>query len=250
MLGRRLTKLVALMLIMTTILPTVVQAQGAHSLEWGVEDGEEYTYVLQRKTLDESGEVYISPFMPFISIVEEGEKVVIDFTLLQVIPSEIVDQQDEPRSYSNLTRVDGTESIVWGLTGFAVPIGDWSFLTQLRNLTNQAGVTVIDDSTHWGYIATGVLPEQNEVDVYNEVKYEKVNGTLAYMRWRFTTTTSTLIDIIFVQWHPGVPTILGPDLDLGTILLAGIGVCIALVCSFLTFKGYRSRRDLMEELGK
>ncbi|MGY5853573.1 MAG: hypothetical protein RTU92_08425 [Candidatus Thorarchaeota archaeon] len=245
-----MTKLVALMLIMTTILPTLVQAQGTHSLEWGVEHGDEYTYVMQRKTIDESGEAYISTFIPFIALVEAGEKVVIDFTLLQVIPSEIVNPLDEPRSYSNLTREGGSVPIVWGLTGFAVPIGDWSFLTQLRNFTDQPGVTVIDDSVNWGYIATGVLPGQNDIDVYNEIKYEKENGTLTYMRWRFTTAGSPLIDVIFVQWHPGVPTVIGPDLELGTILLAGIGVCIALVCSFLTFKGYRSRRSLMEELGK
>jgi len=53
-------------LLISFLSASSVSAQSNHTLEWGVEVGDEITYVLQRKLLDEAIGSYLNEFMPFI----------------------------------------------------------------------------------------------------------------------------------------------------------------------------------------
>jgi len=249
--NRRKVQVIAFILLVLPMMPLTALGQGEHSLEWGVDVGEEFTYVLQRKVGDQVGFDYIAAIVPFIQFLDEGQKMFANITLLEDIPSEINSPFDEPRSYCNLIRENDSVVIVAGSNGFAVPVSDWSFIANLRNITTEFGYTIIDTEDEWGYYASGLYPGSSDVNVYQELRYEKENGTLRYYRWAFTQYSSTLLEIILVQWYPGVPTVLPPGINLSVILLAAIGICLAAVCCFLTYRGFKQRRTtVMEKLGK
>ncbi len=244
---RRKIQILMLVFLFSPMLPLKVSA---HSLEWGIEVGEEFIYALQRKTGDQVAFEYISTVVPFIMHLDEGQKVSARFTQLDAIPTEINATSREPLAYCDLTRLNDSEVIVVGSNGFAAPNGNWSLIQELRNITVENGFAITDTDELWGYYASGVYPGSSDVSVYQEVVYEKVNGTLTFYRWSFSRYGETLLDIVLGQWHPGDLTILPEPADLSGFLIMGIGICLAVVCGFLTFKGCRKRGTIMEELGK
>jgi len=74
-----------------------------------------------------------------------------------------------------------------------VPIGDWDFLTEIGNITELVGVTLIDTDDEWGTVGTGSIQtgDGSVISVYVELRYEKQNGTLNYLRQRYTTLVLT-----------------------------------------------------------
>jgi hypothetical protein len=232
---RQGAQLIILILVTMSMLPTAVLSQETHSLEWGVEIGEEYTYALQRKYGDQEFLDYIAYAVPFIRYLDEGQKMTANFTSLDEIPIEINSSANEPKSYCDLIRQNDSVTVLTASNGFAVPIGDWQFIANLRNITEDNGYTIIDTTNEWGYYASGYYPGLNEVIVYQELRYEKTNGTLTYYQWSITQYSMNLLDIVLARWEPGMPTILPMGLDLSFYLIAGIAVCVALVCGFLTY---------------
>ena len=247
---RQGAQLIILLLITMSMVPAAVRSQEGHSLTWGVEVGEEYTYALQRKLVDPRDLEYIAYVVPVVRYLDEGQKIIANFTSLDEIPAEINSSEYEPKSYCNLIRENDSVTVITGSNGFAVPINDWDLIANLRNITETNGYTIIDTANEWGYYQSGLYPVGNEVVVYLELRYEKANGTLTYYHWSLTQYSMKILEIVLARWVPGMPTILveGPDLSL--YLIAGIAVCVALVCGFLTYRGFKNRTSLMKELGK
>ncbi len=247
----RLFRLVwAPILLMLLMLP-VQQAcsQTPHSLHWGVSAGQEQRYVLQRKFADREVIPYLASFIPVVSVIDEGQTFTVRFTSFDNIPPSFNAINGTPRAYCNVIRENDTQTVLRNVTGFAVPCGDWEYLEHALNLTDQPGITLINESDTWGYIASGAHPASPEISIYNEVRFDKSNGTLVFLRWRFTGAGTTLTDIVIARWYPGIPTVLPMGIDLAPIILGVIGISLAAVCGVLAYRGFR-RPSLMERLGR
>ncbi|MHA2139855.1 MAG: hypothetical protein ACXADC_02585 [Candidatus Thorarchaeota archaeon] len=232
-----------------------VSAQSNHSLEWGVEVGDEITYVLQRKLLDETFGSYLTVFMPFVSEVDEGQRITARVSHLDPIPSLINESLQMPGANCTLIRQNDSEIIMEDMFMVIVPIGDWNFSSELggfaffggndssempSNFTDFAGgIEQVDTETSWGTIIDtsfvfGIFP----ISIYMEMLYEKTNGTLTNLRMRVNFAGNDMIDLMFTQWYPGIALVLPPELQLLTIGLISIGVVITL--AVIVF--YRRRR--------
>lgn len=232
-----------------------ISAQSNHSLEWGVEVGDDITYVLQRKLLDETFGSYLTEFMPFISKVDEGQKITARVSHLDSIPSLINESRDMPGANCTLIRQNDSEVIMEDMFLIIVPIGDWNLSSELggfaffsggnttegppTNFTAFEDIELVDTDTSWGTVIDtsfvfGIFP----ITIYMEMLYEKLNGTLTNMRMRINFAGNDIIDLAFTQWYPGIALILPPELQLLTIGLISTGVAIAILVAFF----YRRRR--------
>jgi hypothetical protein len=245
--------LIALLISMASASP--VSAQSNHTLEWGVEVGDEITYVMQRKLLDETFGSYLTEFMPFISAVDEGQKITARVSHLDSIPSMINESSQMPGSNCTLIRQNDSEIVMEDMFMVIVPIGDWNLSSELggfsafggsnstegppTNFTNFEDIELVDTDTSWGtVIDTSFVFAIFTITIYMEMLYEKVNGTLTNMRMRVNFGGNDIIDLVFTQWYPGIALILPPELQLLTIGLISTGVAITILVVFF----YRRRR--------
>ena len=201
-----LPSILLLAVLMTPIFVPVL-AQSNHTLEWGVNSGEEFTYVLQRAFYaDSTSEEFIEVQLPLIAELQHGQIVVLEIDHLDSIEDMINETTQLPRSYCNLLRENDSAVIMTDLTGLVIPIGDWEFLDEVGNITGTAGLMLVETEDEWGTIGTGVISGSDggsDINVRIEMRYEKENGTLSYLRHRYSTLGNDLIDVIFVHWHPG-----------------------------------------------
>lgn len=237
------------MFVVTLAAVAPISVQQTNTLEWGVEVGEEFTYVLQRKLVAAEWEQNMNNLIPFLSYLDEGQKIFASVDELGAIPTE-VDPSDLPTSRWTLVRENDSHTISTGISGFAFPIGDWDVLGEAFNVTGIAGMTLIDTNEEWGTILSGPLEGGSDFQVYHEQRYEKENGTQVYLRWTISYAGNRVVDVVFVQWHPGMPTILAAELEITTILLVGLGIAIAIIVGVLAYKKIKSRKTLMQKLGE
>ncbi len=238
-----------LLFVVTLAAVAPISVQQTNTLEWGVEVGEEFTYVLQRKLVAAEWEQNMNNLIPFLSYLDEGQKIFASVDELGAIPTE-VDPSDLPTSRWTLVRENDSNTISTGISGFALPIGDWDVLGEAFNVTGIAGMTLIDTNEEWGTILSGPLEGGSDFQVYHEQRYEKENGTQVYLRWTISYAGNRVVDVVFVQWHPGMPTILAAELEITTILLVGLGIAIAIIVGVLAYKKIKSRKTLMQKLGE
>jgi hypothetical protein len=249
-----LSALLSIVLLFSIVTAAPVVAQSNHTLEWGVEVGDEIAYVLQRKLLDETFGSYLTEFMPFIDEVNEGQKITARVSHLDPIPSMINESSQMPWSNCTLIRQNDSEVIMEDMFLVVVPIGDWNFSSELggfsmfgevnetegpSNFTAFDDIELVDTDTTWGTVIDtsfvfGIFP----ISIYMEMLYEKVNGTLTNMRMRVNFAGNDMIDLVFTQWYPGIMLILPPELQLLTIGLISAGVIITVLIAFF----YRRRR--------
>jgi hypothetical protein len=221
-----------------------------HSLQWGVEVGEQFTYALQRKTISPSLEGNLPAWMGFIELIDAGEKVQVNVTHLYPIPEEIESSEDAPVSYCDVLTEDNEVVLAANSTAFLFPIGDWTFLTELLS-ESAPQIEFIDTDEEWGTIQSGqYISADTAIDYYLEWRYEKENGTLNYLRFTNTVQGANVVDIVFVQWYPGMATTLPPDTPLITILLIALGISFGIIAAIIVYKWYRGRKPLVQELGE
>ncbi|MHA2351806.1 MAG: hypothetical protein ACXABX_01645, partial [Candidatus Thorarchaeota archaeon] len=221
-----------------------VFAQPNHSLVWGVDPGEEFTYVLQRAYYADSNNMaFIIAQLPFLAEMQAGQKVLLHIDHLDLIESLINESSQLPRSYCNLLRENDSALIMADLTGLVTPIGDWEFLDEVDNITGTEGLTLIDTEDDWGTIGTGVISGSggSDITVRVEMRYEKENGTLNYLRHRYTTLGNDLIDVIFVHWYPGMPTIVAGEIQATTLIIIAVAGLIGLIVAFIVYRGIKGR---------
>ncbi|TFG98515.1 hypothetical protein E4H12_05885 [Candidatus Thorarchaeota archaeon] len=242
----------ALLFIFSSV-PLVTDAQSNHSLQWGVDVDEEFTYVMQRAYFaDPSYTLVVAADLPFVSSMTVGEKVTLRVTDLDVIPTLINESSQMVNSTCEMERANDSVSIRTGVLGFVIPIGDWNFINEMTNITGLEGVTLIDTEDEWGTSGAGLFlaGDGSVVSITIDLIYEKENGTLNYLRHRYSTLGTDLIDIIIVNWHEGMATIVAPELQTPTLLIISIAAVVILVVSILVYQGYRGKKPVVQKLGE
>ena len=196
--------------------------------------------------------LFFSGSYSFVLGMVVGEKYTLTVTDLNAIPTSINESSQMPESLCDLEPVNNSLSIITGLNDFIYPIGDWEFVNQMTNFTGQEGINLVDTPGEWGI--TGVisfsLPDTTVVTHNVDIRYEKENGTLNYMRLRFSTLGSDLADVIIVNWHTGMPTVVSGELQLPTILIISIAAVVGLIVAIIVYQGYRSKKPVVQKLGE
>lgn len=241
-----------MLILICSSVPLTVEAQ-SNNLEWGVDVDEEFTYVLQRAYFsDPSNALIAALYMPYISSMTVGEKATLRVTGLDEIPNLINESEQMPKSSCDLERANDSVPIMVGLSNFVIPIGDWDFITEISNITGIDGLTLIDTAEEWGTI--GVTSFQaldgSVITITFEELYEKENGTLNYMRLRYSTLGNDLIDVILVNWHTGMPTIVSEGLQMSTLLIILIATSVGIIVAILVYQGYRAKKPVVQKLGE
>ncbi|MBD3406260.1 MAG: hypothetical protein GF411_09140 [Candidatus Lokiarchaeota archaeon] len=233
-----------------SIVPISI-AQSNNTMEWGIEEGESFTYALQRKFVADPDQLsFVESQIPFIRGFDEGQKATAFVEYLEEVPQEVIDTNDIPVAKITLRRENDSEVIIENWTAAAVPINDWDILEELSGFADAEGVTIIDTEEEWGTISQGTYSaESTNIGYYFEFRYEKENGTLNYMRIRYTSLGNDLVDVILVHWYEGMPTVVSGDIPLTTILGISLGLVIASIVGFLVYRSYKSKRSPIEELG-
>ncbi|TFG32840.1 hypothetical protein EU528_02075 [Candidatus Thorarchaeota archaeon] len=246
-----LSVVLALVLIYSSI-PLTAEAQ-SHSLEWGVDVDEEFTYVMQRAYFaDPSYVQVVSVDLPFVSNMTVGEKYTLKVTELDEIPTLINESSQMPKSTCDLERTNDSLLVGTELLNFVIPIGDWEFINQMTNLTGLEGISLVDTAEEWGSTGVGsfLVGDGSVVTITIDLRFEKENGTLNYLRHRYSTLGTDLIDIIIVNWHPGMPTVVEGSLQTPTILIISIAAVVCFIVSIVVYLGYRSKKPVVQKLGE
>lgn len=230
-----------------------VTAQSNHTLEWGADVGEQFTYVLQRATYaSEAQKAAVGVELPYVTNLGLGQKAILTIEQLDAIPTQINSTFDMPVGRCNISRLNDSALLGTQLQLLIVPIGDWSFLTEIGNVTGTPGLTLVDTPDEWGTIGRGSYMDYSgaTINVYIEMRYEKENGTLNYMRYYYTSGGAVLFDIIFAHWYPGMPTILPAGDSTVTFLIIALGGVIGVIVAFVTYRWYRGKKTLVQQLGE
>jgi hypothetical protein len=249
--SKPLTSIIVLMVITSTLFIQTL-AQSNNSLEWGVNPGDEFTYVLQRAYFeDEYNRPYIEAQLPFLAVLEPGQKVFLEVDHLESIENMINESSQLPRSYCNLLRTNDSAVIITNLTSLVIPIGDWDFLAEVENITGTDGISLVDTEEEWGTIGIGTIPGgSGDATVRVEMRFEKDNGTLSYLRHRYTYLGNDIIDVIFVHWYPGIPTIVRGGIQTTTLLIIAMSGIIGLIIAFIVYRGIKSKKSMAQRLGE
>jgi hypothetical protein len=239
--------------VFPTPMVSLALAQSNHTLEWGVSPGEEFTYVLQRAFYaGDNSRTFLVSQLPFLAQMRAGQKVLLEVNFLEEIASSINESAQLPRSYCSLLRENDSALIMSDLPSFVIPVGDWEFLNGIENITGTPGLTLIDTEDEWGTIGVGVISGSggSDINVRIETRYEKENGTLSYLRQRYTTLGNDLIDVIFVQWHPGMPTIVGGGVQTTTLMIIAACGITGLTVAFIVYRMIKGKKPVIQQLGE
>lgn len=220
-----------------------------HSLQWGAEINEQFTYALQRKLGNTTLINWFNNSLSFVSAMDEGQKAIVTIRGLQQIPERINSTNDVPNSFCSLVRQNDSAQLVSNTTLFVVPVGDWIFLTDMSGFL-ATGWTIINTESEWGATLSLNLEDGETIAYYQELRYEKQNGTLNYLRVRLSTFWTDLLDIVLVQWHAGMPTALAPELQMTTLLSILVGVAAAVMVAIVVFRNVRGKRSIVRRLGE
>jgi len=230
-----------------------VSAQSNHTLEWGVDPGEEFTYVLQRAYYADSyNREFMEAQFAFLAEIQPGQKVILEVDHLDAIENLINESTQLPRSYCNLVRSNDSAVIMSDLRDFIYPISDWEFLDEVQNITGTVGLTSIDTEDEWGTIGVFVVQgsEGSEITIRVETRYEKENGTLSYLSHKYTAFGIDLIDVIFVHWYPGMPTIVGGGIQTTTLMIIIVSGGMGLLIAFIVYRGIKRKKSVIQRLGE
>lgn len=230
---------------------TPVIAQSNHTLEWGVDTDEQFTYVLQRAFFaHEDSKQVIQSQIPFIFSLEVGQKVLVQPEVLDTIELMINTSSQLPHSYSSIRRSNDSVLLVESVSNLVIPVGDWDFLAEINNIAETEGLTLVDTEDEWGTIGEGVIPGDPDISVRVEMRYDKENGTLSYLRHHYTALGEDIIDVIFVHWYPGMPTIVEGGLQLTTILIIVISGASGLIVAYVIYRRIKERKSIIRQLGE
>lgn len=243
-----------MLFFMILIMPmfTPVLAQSNHSFEWGVDEGDRFSYALQREYYsDQTSQTFIETqgIFPFLTEVEPGEKIILQIENLETIEEQINISSQIPLSFCSFRKESDDSLITGNLTGYVLPVGDWENLEELESAT---GLTFVETQDEWGTIGTTVIPGSggSDISIYVETRYEKENGTLTYLRHRYTALGTDLIDIVLVHWYPGMPTVIGGEIQLATLLIIAMSGFTGVIVAFLAYRYIKGKKSIVQRLGE
>ncbi len=223
----------------------------AHSFEWGVDVGDEFTYALQRKVLDSAYAIHLPYWMNFVIPIDAGTLFVATITELEEIPDTITLSDYLPLSHASLSLENDSSNLLADSTAFAILIGDWEYHGEFLNFSLLDPSKITDTETEWGVIEEASVSYEGRIyNYYYEWRYEKTQGTLVYSRYRVETLGTNLIDVIVSQWEEGDPTYLPPEIQTSDMLIWAIAGVVGIIVAFLAYRWVKTPRGLAAELGR
>ncbi len=257
---------IAVTVLLLCLPVSFVNASPNNTLQWGVQTNEQFTYDLQRKQGDPGWinmfptwfnqfPAWINQFnelLSFIPSMDEGQQATVTVTGLQTIPSRINTTDEMPNSFCTLVRQNDSAQLVTNSTLFVVLIGDWNFLTHMSGFENTS-LTLINTDSEWGAsqnIDVMGYSGKGTFNYYQEIRYEKQNGTLNYLELRVSSRGNYALNIVFVHWHAGMPTVLAPELQTTPIVAAVAGllsVGLVSVASVFVYRMQHRRKSIAQK---
>jgi hypothetical protein len=244
-------RLFLISVIVIMIMGYDVAAQTAnHSLEWGVEIGEEFTYVLQKKVVSDMFGQYMQNSTWFLTDIEEGQKVIARVDSLGEFADEINSSRFLPSGNCTLVRENDSEIIMENLSMILVPIGDWEFMREINNFSmgnpnrtqeqDDFEIEIVNTDDEWGTRFSGsFLFAIFAVTMNMTTIYEKTNGTLKELSFRINVSGDDMFHIVFVKWYPGMQTILPGELQLLTLFIfTSLGCVTVIILLFIYRRRY------------
>ncbi len=230
-------------LITIMLLILALPTADAQSVYWGVQVGDEITYVLQRKYMDPMFEGQVGETAFFVTKLDEGQTLIARVDFLDDIPSAVNLSQDVPQSISTLIRQNDSEVIGENITLVAIPVGLWDIPRPPTNDSPDDGHfthTTIDTSEEWGSVVTGDFWYLIfHMTFYMQTIYSKADGALNVIQVQVDVSGNDLMDIKLARWAPGVPTIVPGDPQFLTIALVAGGVALVVIVVLI----YHRRRS-------
>lgn len=237
-------------LVLLSFLISPSFAQQNHTLQWGVDENETFIYVLQRKVMSGISDDDLRPALPFIIDLDVGHKAIMTVVGLDTIPELIAGPEGIPKAYCTLVRENDSFTLVENYSLFVLPVGDWNFLTEMETNSSHLPHTFIDTNEEWGFIINYIVSGEQPVNLYQEIRYDKENGTLSYLRFKADSNGHTLLDILFVRWYPGIPTVLSDEFPLSTVLTIGVALALGALVAILVYIRMKSKKPLVQLLGE
>ncbi len=253
--------LLSILLIGLFIIPIPpVVAQDDSELEWGVEVGDEITYVLQRKYLDDQFGQMFSSFIPFITEIDEGQKVIARVDYLPPIDENFT-TGFFGGSNCTIIRENDSEVLMEDMPMLLVPLGIWNVEVEPEesNVTTTTDVPggpnggmpgsfeIYNTTDEWGTVMNGEMWFTIILITFHlEILYYKANGTLSKMSIRMDMSGNPSIDVLFAQWRPNMATIIPMPLPIIPIIIySSIGIVIVLII-YLIWRRRRRRKIVTE----
>ena len=225
---KRALQTVLVLSFVAMFLISPVAAATSEGLEWGVALNDEFTF--QFKVIDE-GETIFDEGVNFTVESTPGtiDDPFTDWASLDYIDLDLV--------YTNGTSLGFEALFLIGIAlvggGFAVPIGNFTLLTELlmNSLLWTENHTIINDGTNWGARMSGT---DDDTSMQVSVQYLKTDGFIARYTLDATNTTSgvgshvtlirdgTGLDIIGLLQD----NILYVGIGVGAIVIIGAVVCM------------------------
>ncbi|MBD3406259.1 MAG: hypothetical protein GF411_09135 [Candidatus Lokiarchaeota archaeon] len=239
------------LLFLILFSPTVigVTAQSNHSLIWGVSVGDEFTYYMEKKTIDPFVQGYLENMsVPFIDDVEVGQKIIARVTQLESIPDQINTTSSRyiPQANCTLIRANDSHVLIENMSMLMMPVRDWDLLTEMNNYTGMDGWTVIDNLGEWGSkFEQSFVFAIFFVDIYLEMVFEKQNGSLSRLQIRVTVTGTEMVDLIFVKWHPDLTP--KYSFNFWPIVIGSI-ISLVVIIWYIRRRKKHSQQDIVETL--
>lgn len=223
-----------------------VPAQSNHTLEWGVEVGDEITYVLEKKHLDSSFSGQMQNYSIFLDEVDAGQNITARITHLEPIPEFINTSREMPTANCTLFRANDSEIIAEDFPMIAIPMGDWDFTTDMTNLSWSEDSTVVDTIDEWGTsISTIMIFAIFVIEFDMTMKYFKDNGTLSLLSIHVDVGGTNYVDIRLVVYRPESSATVVIDDDSFPIeqlaIYAGITAVVIIVLVLVIHRRARSR---------
>ncbi|MHA2145483.1 MAG: hypothetical protein ACXAB0_08525 [Candidatus Thorarchaeota archaeon] len=180
---RALSTILALSFVAMFLISPVADAT-SEGLEWGVALNDEFTF---QYTIIEAGETILNEGVNFTVDSTPGaiDDPLTDWSNLDYVDVDLV--------YTNGSSIGFETFYLLGIIlvggGFAVPIGNFSLLTQLlmNSVIWTANHTIVNDGTNWGARMSGTDDEM-VMQVY--VHYLKADGFIARYTLEATNTTA------------------------------------------------------------
>ena len=179
-----------------------IPAQSNHTLEWGVEVGDEIIYVLEKKELDASFSDQMQGYSFFLDNIDEGENVTARITHLEAIPEFINESRYMPRANCTLLRTNDSEVIADVFPMIAIPAGDWDFTTEMTNLSWSEDSTMVDTADEWGTsLSTKMIFGIFLISFDMDMRYFKDNGTLSLLSFHVKVGGTVMVNIRLVVFR-------------------------------------------------
>ena len=246
-------------LIVSNLVFTYYNPQLLQTLSWGVDEGDTFSYALQRKYIDTSDLDWAHSALssaPFLALLEEGQIVNMTVTLLEAIPSIINATDDVPLSYCTLTRENEPIGLSKAPLLFVIPVDVWSLSIDLKryserllNTYHGGGDTIYANDSDDTWTLTNDYWHGQKPIYFGiiQLQFYKETGILKSLWFQETLpgrfSDTILWDMLFVHWTSGMPTIV-PLTSFPFIgLIAAIAVSFVVVLVVILVK-YRSRIGL------